>query len=308
MIIDAHCDVLWKLWEKKVDFYNSEELRFNYLKWQQSDIKVQCFAIFVPEEVKEESQFSVALEMVSIFFEQVVDPYDDVKFISNRQDLLNLKAHEKGAVLTLEGCHSIGADINKLKALVRMGVRIVGLTWNQANAVCDGIEEERGAGLSSFGKDVVHYLNKEQIWVDLSHISYQGFWDIMDIGDYPMASHSNVFQIAPHVRNLDNSQIEALIACDSWIGITFVPEFINGRKVAYRQEIIKHIEYIVAMGGESILGFGSDFEGTEDEVIGLKDIMDYKFLINDLCHSQTKSTMQKLSYKNFVDKFPRIRN
>ncbi|WP_028782855.1 dipeptidase [Thalassobacillus devorans] len=305
MIIDAHCDVLWKLWEKKVDFYGSDTLRFNYLKWKESDVKVQCFAIFVPEEVREEAQFSVALEMVSIFFEQIIEPYDEIRFVASRQDLMNLQPEEKGAILTLEGCHAIGSDINKLKTLIHLGVRIVGLTWNQANAVCDGIEEVRGAGLSSFGREVVEYLNKEHIWTDLSHISYQGFWDVLSICDYPMASHSNVYNLSPHRRNLDDNQLKALIDCNSWIGITFVPEFINGNHHAFMQEIVPHVQYILAMGGENVIGFGSDFEGTDDYVTGLREVTDFKFLINELCHSQTKETMQKLMCKNFVDKFPR---
>ncbi|MBM7552674.1 membrane dipeptidase [Thalassobacillus pellis] len=304
MIIDAHCDALVKLWRKKLNFHDSPELKVNYEKWKKSPVKVQCFAVFVPDNVPEESQYSAALEMIDIFYRQIIEPYPEIKVIKKRQDIKKLRPHEKGAILTLEGCHAIGSDITKLKTLIRLGVRIVGLTWNQANAVCDGIGEKRGAGLSSFGEEVVEYLNQEKIWTDLSHISYKGFWDAISISRYPMASHSNVYQIAPHRRNLHDEQIAALIDRRGWIGVTFVPEFINLTHRAALTELIPHIEYMIRMGGAAHIGFGSDFDGIEDIVEGLYDVTEFDNIIKILCHRQTDNLVKRLSYGNFIDKFP----
>ncbi|MFD1018260.1 dipeptidase [Thalassobacillus hwangdonensis] len=307
MIIDAHCDVLWKLWENDYDFHDSDLLRLNYKKWKKSDVKVQCFAIFVPDDVKEAAQYDVALEMVHIFFDRIIAPYDDVKFITSKEELISLAPHAKGAMLTLEGCHAIGHDLNKLKTLINMGVRAVGLTWNQANATCDGIEEKRGAGLSSFGEEVVDYLNEERIWTDVSHLSYQGFWDVMNRSQYPMASHSNVLELAGHPRNLDKDQLTALIKRKAWIGITFVPEFINGQTEAEWIEVLPHIDYILRMGGEDCLGFGSDFEGIDDIVKGLYDVNDFTAFVQQLIPRYGQRLVEKMSYVNFIDKFPRLR-
>ncbi|WP_186577399.1 dipeptidase [Aquibacillus kalidii] len=307
MVIDAHCDALLKLWEKKISFHSSEELQVNYVKWINSPVKVQCFAIFIPDDVPAESQFDAALEMITIFFEQVVDPYDDIKFISNRNDLLSLKENERGAILTLEGCHSIGNDINKLKTLIRLGVRAVGLTWNQANAVADGVGEPRGAGLSSFGEEVVELLNKENIWTDVSHLSYQGFFDVMRLAKFPMASHSNAKSIASHRRNLDDKQIEALIQRDGWMGITFVPYFLTDFEDANIQDVINHVDYFIDKGAINCLGFGSDFDGTDKFVDGLYDYLDYRSLLTNLqINELTEEQVKKISYQNFIDKFPRI--
>ncbi|GGM22005.1 diguanylate cyclase [Paraliobacillus quinghaiensis] len=307
MIIDAHCDVLLKLWSEKVSFATSNRLQINELMWRRSPVKVQCFAIFIPEEIPEEFQFQAALEMVNIFFDQIIKPYDDIKFISNKNDLLLLKEHERGAVLTLEGCHAIGRDLNKLKTLIRLGVRAVGLTWNNANAVCDGIGEKRGAGISSFGEEVIELLNKEQIWTDVSHISYNGFFDVMKHADYVMASHSNAFSICDHRRNLDDQQIQLLIEKKGWIGVTFVPQFTSKKATVTHEDLIEHIIYYLNIGAENCLGFGSDFDGIEEYIKGLEDITDYQVVMNELEYRISNEQLKKITYLNFINKFPRIK-
>ncbi|SDJ70963.1 dipeptidase [Sediminibacillus albus] len=304
MIIDAHCDALVKIWQQQLSFHSSDQLQVNYQKWMNSSVKVQCFAIFVPPEVAAEAQYSAALEMANIFYEQVVEPYENVKHITSKRDLASLAEGEKGAILTLEGCHSIGNDLEKLKTLLRMGVRAVGLTWNQANAVCDGIEEKRGAGLSSFGEEVVQLLNKEKIWTDVSHLSYQGFLNVLDLADYPMASHSNVIALASHPRNLDDQQIELLIKRKAWIGVTFVPDFLNDQGKANVEDVISHIAYYIDKGAEDCIGLGSDFDGTEAFVSGLYDPLDYEQFRQQLLRRWPVETVHKITCQNFINKFP----
>lgn len=307
MIIDAHCDALLKLWSKKISFYSSDELQVDYKKWMDSSVKVQCFAIFVPDDVPDELQFKVALQMVDIFFEQIIKPYDNIKFISNKQDLLSLQDNERGAILTLEGCHAIGHDLIKLKTLIRLGVRAVGLTWNQGNAVCDGIGEERGAGLSSFGKEVIHYLNEQKIWTDVSHLSYKGFFDVMNLARYPMASHSNAYSLTNHRRNLDDKQIKILIKKNGWIGTAFIPFFLTTKETATHLDVIRHIQYYIQLGAGECLGFGSDFDGADEYVNGLQDHSDYDSFIYELKKVVSSELLHNISYQNFINKFPRNR-
>ncbi|WP_079709519.1 dipeptidase [Paraliobacillus ryukyuensis] len=307
MIIDAHCDVLLKLWDDKLDFAMSENLQINEQKWRRSPVKVQCFAIFVPPNVPQESQFQAALEMVTLFFEKIIEPYNDIKFIKNKQDLLALKEHERGAILTLEGCHVIGNDINKLKTLIQLGVRAVGLTWNQANAVADGVGEKRGAGISSFGEEVIALLNQEQIWTDVSHLSYQGFFDVMGQAEFVMASHSNVRSLCNHRRNLDNKQIQALIDKDGWIGVTFVPYFTKNAEVVTYHDTIDHVLSYISLGAANCLGFGSDFDGIDKYINGLENITGYHTLTSLLQQKLTPQQWNNISHQNFINKFPKNR-
>lgn len=90
-------------------------------------------------------------------------------------DLENLPEDKIGAMLTLEGIEPIGRDLDKLTQLLDGGVLSVGLTWNNANLAADGIMEERGAGLTRFGKDIIHLLNERKVFTDVSHLSVKAF-------------------------------------------------------------------------------------------------------------------------------------
>ncbi|MEK3855037.1 dipeptidase [Cytobacillus sp. FSL H8-0458] len=305
-IFDAHCDVLYKMFmDRRIDFQNSGSLQVNLEALQASGLKVQCFAIYVPESVHTEMKFNAALYMVNLFYEKVLKPNPQLKLIRNPRDIDMLKENETGAMLTLEGCDAVGCDLLKLKTLLRLGVSSVGLTWNYANCAADGVLEERGAGLSSFGKGVVYELNASKAWCDVSHLSERGFWDVMEWADYPVATHSNCYSLCPHPRNLTNEQIEALIDRDSVMGITFVTEFLSGKQTAAITDILRHLEYVCSLGGENHVGFGSDFDGTDGKVTDLEDARKYDSLINELLKYYSDIQAEKFLFRNFYRRFPR---
>ncbi|QHS22321.1 membrane dipeptidase [Virgibacillus sp. MSP4-1] len=306
MIIDGHCDVLYQLWRNPDwSFDNQEELRVNYSRWMNNDVKVQCFAIFVPPHVPEDLQFHSALEMANIFYERILKPYPKIKMVTSRDDILQLKEDEKGAMLTLEGMHPIGYDMTKLKTLLHLGVKAAGLTWNNANAVSDGIGEVRGAGLSEFGKQVVELLNTYEVLTDVSHLSYQGFWDVMDTAEHPIASHSNSFSVCKHRRNLDDKQIKALISRDAFMGVTFVPEFLAETDKTTTKDVLNHIEKVMTLGGEDIVGLGSDFDGTDGIVKGIEDYSKYNSFIQELKSRFSSDFVRKITHENFLKALPR---
>lgn len=304
-IFDAHSDVLYKMWmDPTIDFANSSKLHINYDRLKASGSKVQSFAIYIPEEVKPESRFEVALEMVEIFYNKVVAPSPLLKVVRTKEDILALREDEIGAFLTLEGCDAIDQSIVKLQTLLRLGVSSVGLTWNYANFVADGVGEPRGAGLSSFGIEVVKEHNKASIWTDVSHLSIKGFWDVMEVADYPIASHSNAMAICNHRRNLLDEQILALIKKNGMIGITFVPQFLSNRETATIDDVIKHLDYICSLGGENHVGFGSDFDGITETTIGLDNFSGYEGLVNKLLKYYSEIQVKKFLYQNFVANLP----
>lgn len=302
---DGHCDVLYKIFlDQQIDFYKSDKLQVSYKELKESNARLQSFAIFIPESVHPDMRFQAALRMVDIFYEKILKPNPNLKLILHKNDINHLAKGEMGALLTLEGCEAIEGDIVKLKTLLRLGVTAVGLTWNYANEVADGALEPRGAGLSIFGKEVVKQLNKQKIWCDVSHLSERGFWDVMELSEHPYASHSNAYTLCPHPRNLRDEQIKAIIARDSVIGITFVPEFLNGTINASITDVLRHLDYICSLGGENHVGFGSDFDGTTYPVKGLETIASYENLTGELTKFYSSSLVEKFLYHNMIKRFP----
>ncbi|WP_002146132.1 dipeptidase [Bacillus cereus] len=302
-IFDAHCDVLFQLWSTKgkKDFQNDSQLHITFEQLKKRKGSIQCFAIYVPETVAYERRFEVALQMIDIFHNEILS-LPGMKFIQTRNDINMLKQDEIGALLTLEGCEAIGKEAMKLRLFYRLGVRSFGLTWNYANLLADGALEARGAGLTAFGRQVVQELNTLHVWTDVSHLNERSFWDVIEIAQNPIASHSNCHQLCQHPRNLNDEQIRALINRNSIMGVTFVPQFLTNERQANIADILRHVEYICSLGGEKNIGFGSDFDGILETVVGVEAYRDYENIINQLCKKYSESTVERFLYKNFVDR------
>lgn len=305
-IYDAHCDVLYKLlMNPTLDYIQAAELQVNLEKLKASGTKVQLFAVYVPESVHPDLKFMAALRMVDLFYEKVLLPSPQMKLITNRKQIRELAEHEIGAVLTLEGCDAIGQDLLKLRTLLRLGVRSVGLTWNFGNYCADGALEERGAGLTKFGRQVVQLLNETETVCDVSHLSERGFWDVLEVSDRVFASHSNCYSKCQHPRNLRDDQIEALISLDSVMGLTFVPKFLSGKKEsASIDDIIRHLEHVCTLGGENHVGFGSDFDGLEFTVMKLSGNDQYENLWNELQKYYSDIQVKKFFFDNMASRLP----
>ncbi|MCP3739176.1 dipeptidase [Rossellomorea sp. BNER] len=306
MIFDAHCDALLKLhyYKEKASFQSKNELHITYPQLISAGSKVQLFAIFLEPELKPGQRFQTALEMIEVFHKQVLAPNPKMKLVKSKSDIEQLKQDEIGAMLTLEGCEAIEEDLVKLETLYQLGVRSVGLTWNWANAVADGALEPRAAGITKFGKEVIQFLNDKKIWTDVSHLCEKSFWDTLEIAKYPIASHSNTYALCEHPRNLKDEQIQALLAKNGVIGVTFVPKFLTKKNKATINDIIRHIDYICSLGGKDQVGLGSDFDGISETVEGLSSYKDYSLLINELQKQYSEEQVHKILYKNFFNRLP----
>ncbi|MEK4030118.1 dipeptidase [Pseudobacillus sp. FSL P4-0506] len=304
MVFDAHCDVLYQLQKDPRKNFDDPSLHVTHKRLKRAKAKVQCFAIFLPTSVRPNDRFRSALEQIDLFYKKVIDPYPDMKVITTRRELEELKNGEIGAVLTLEGGEAIEEDPLKLSTLYRLGVRSVGLTWNHTNALADGAMTKRGAGITEFGSRVVRMLNEWKAWTDVSHLSEKAFWDVMEQADHPIASHSNCYTLCPHPRNLKDDQIQALIEKDSVVGLSFVPFFIKEHGKVYAQDLLKHVEHICELGGENHLGFGSDFDGIDEMIQGWDSYEAYEQWTEILQKYYSASQVEKFLWTNFSSRFP----
>nr|WP_088105681.1 dipeptidase [Halalkalibacter urbisdiaboli] len=299
-IIDTHCDALLKLWENpKRSFINDPKIDANLERLKRGQVKIQCFALFVEPFIRQEQKFQVILEQVDLFNEKVVKPNPEIKHIKSWDDIQTLKSDEIGAILTLEGLDGIGDDLTKLRILFQLGVLSVGLTWNQANLFADGVGELRGAGLSTLGKLAVQANNDNKILTDVSHLHINGFWDVIELADYPIASHSNAYTLCDHPRNLNDEQIHALVKKRGYIGIVFHPLFLTGQDFATITDVIKHIEHMCNLGASEQIGFGSDFDGISVYVNGLRHAGQFQHLINELQKHYSEQLVRGFAGENF---------
>lgn len=271
--VDAHCDVLCKLFEhEKADFAKGNGVAASLPRLKEGGALLQFFAIYIPEKFRPFS-FEQVLRSVALFAERVAAQPEMVP-VRRRSDLNRLVPGEKiGALLALEGVDALPASPWAVRILFELGVRSVGLTWNRANWAADGAGEARAGGLTGAGRRLVAECNRLRMLVDVSHLSERAFWDVAACTRRPfIASHSNVYDCCPHPRNLRAGQIDHMIETGGMIGLTFVPPFLEspGRVRARADSLLRHLDAICARGGRLNVGFGSDFDGFDTPLYGLE--------------------------------------
>lgn len=306
-IIDLHCDILLRLYDSKgnIKFRNAPELDTNFEKLRKGGVHVQAFAIFIDPDMKSDEKFQAALDQIHYFYTDVLGNHPTMKLMKNWSDFDQLKEGEIGALLTLEGVDAIGNDLQKLSILSELGVRSIGLTWNNANLAADGAGEKRGAGLTTFGREIVQFNNKHKILTDVSHLSERAFWDVMDEAMYPIASHSNARSLCDHVRNLTDEQAKVMFDKNGMIHVVFYPGFVKETGEVSISDLIAHIDHFCSLGGVKQIGLGSDFDGIPSKIIGLEDASMYPNLINELLKRYSEDEVKGFAYQNFLDHRPK---
>ncbi|MDP4104577.1 MAG: dipeptidase [Bacillota bacterium] len=301
-IIDLHCDALLKLWEGngKLRFRDAQELQTNLLRLQQGKVMVQCFAIFLEPEIISDQKFQAALEQVAYFYKEVLGKNPEMKPIKEWADFTKLQDGEIGAMLTLEGVDAIGNDLTKLHILHQLGVHSVGLTWNHANLAADGAGEPRGGGLTLFGKEIVAFNNQHRILTDVSHLSEKAFWDVIELADYPIASHSNCKSLCNHPRNLTDEQAVAMFHRGGLIHVVYNPPFVKEDGNAMITDLVEHIDHFCSLGGLKQIGLGSDFDGISELIPGLEDAGKVENLINELLKYYSEDAVRGFASQNFL--------
>ncbi|GAB3061331.1 dipeptidase [Salinicoccus sesuvii] len=310
-IIDTHCDALMKLQmdyrrtysfeEKLLDFKHGNEIQTNAQRLIKGQVKVQFFAIFIPPQLPDNEKWQHALEQVDCFYNEVLSQEHFIH-IKRFDEINRLGEGEVGAVLTLEGADAVGNDLMKLRTLFRLGVLSVGLTWNNANLVADGVGETRNTGLTEFGLKFIDCCNTHGVLVDISHLNPEGVDVVMNQAERVIATHSNAREVFDHPRNLCDDQIKTLVSKGGMVNIVFNPPFIKEGFVGI-EDLFPHIDHIIDLVGEDAIGLGSDFDGIASYVEKLEDAGMYQNLAEALVEHYGESFARKMTHENFLSNY-----
>lgn len=300
-IIDGHCDTLTYLLDKSYTLVNSTS-HVNMDKLLKGNVYIQFFAAWIGSRQKYGSPLQRGIKLIDRYYTMINDNPNFLIPILEYGDIDRIKCNQLGTILAVEGGDVLEGDLSNLRILHRLGVRLLTLTWNNRNEISDGIMETNSrSGLSKFGISVVHEMNKLNMIIDVSHISVNGFWDVIGLSKVPIiASHSNAKSICPHPRNLDDSQILAIAEAKGLVGINFYSSFLTEGE-GQIDDIIRHIEYLAGLGGINIIGFGSDFDGIDRPPKDIEGPQDYPKIIERLLQlNYSEQDIEKICSGNFL--------
>ncbi len=243
IVVDTHNDILMKaadigmVFDKDLTGITHSDLA----RWKKGGLDVQIFSVFCEGDAK--NPFAYAnREMDSLDAVALRNPDKIVKVFNYKELLKAVKQHKIAAMFGVEGGHMIEDDLNKLDSLFNRGTRYLTLTHNispsWATSAADeastdrskggGLNSEGKKGLTTFGIQVVQRMNQLGMIIDVSHAGEQTFWDIIAATHKPIiASHSSVYRLTPHRRNLKDDQIKAIAKNGGVIQVNFNPGFID---------------------------------------------------------------------------------
>lgn len=301
---DLHCDTILGCLRGDVPLAENE-MHIDLKKAETIGAYVQCFAVFIPDKFRGEEAFDLFCRAADRLALEIERNSARLSALRRPGDLCKLESSGGcGAVLTIESGAALGRRLENVEELKKRGVRMCTLTWNGENELGQGLFAENKVGLTSFGKDAVKAFESAGIIVDISHASPKLFWDVAEIAHKPLvASHSNSLSLCSFPRNLTDQQFEAIKNSGGLVGLNFCPDFLNDKgEEASMDDVLRHAEHFLSLGGEDTLAMGSDFDGTELP----KDMEDGLSAIPRLYELFLRHYSQELTDKIFYDNAARF--
>ena len=303
-VFDLHCDTVTELLGH--DLSASTPLRSNSLhmdleRMKQYEGYAQCFAFWsttdipLPKGIKAEDVF---WREVSVLQDQIDKNSDLIRQARSGDDVRkNLEDGVISAIFTLEGSCGIGCDPAKLQKMHDLGFRIASLGWNEKNALTGS--HVTGGGLTKRGREYVKECQRLGILVDVSHISDEAFWQIMDMTEKPiLATHSNSRKLCASGRNLTDEMFRAICNTDGVAGFNLYTGFIGER--ATLDDACDHIFHFLELDPAGThIALGSDFDGCDPLPEGITGVQDYGNLAKRLMErGLDEATVRRIFWSN----------
>ena len=185
---------------------------------------------------------------------------------------------KKSIMLGIENGLAIEDDIRNIAHFAQRGIVYITLCHNGDNAICDSARgTQTHGGVSAFGEQVIHEMNRLGVMVDLSHGAETSFFDALSISQTPIVcSHSNCKALCDVPRNLTDAQLKALAQAGGVAQITLYHGFLRKEGEADIRDAMAHLNHAIDVMGIDHVGLGTDFDGDG----GIKGLADASELIN----------------------------
>lgn len=303
--IDLHCDTASKIFYENLNIKN-ERCKANINNLRKGESLGQVFAFFIDQKLNNDP-YDEFIKLYNNFIKEIKENSNEIEIVRNLEELNNAEKEGKiGAFLSIEEGEVIKGNIDNLRKVYDMGVRILTITWNYKNQL--GYPNKnythRDKRLTEKGIEIIEECEDLGIIPDSSHLSDAGFYDLIKVCKKPfIASHSNARAITNHPRNLDDHMIKSLAEKGGIMGINFCSDFLGTKSISSIEDMILHIKHIKNIGGIDVIALGSDFDGIENEV-EIKNSSEFNKLYDSLKNNNfSEIEIEKIFYKNVIRVF-----
>ena len=236
LVWDCHNDLVLRVLYEKLDIgRHMPGGHVDIPSLREGHVDVQTVALFVHNFLYPDKCASQTRKLITAMLDAIEKNFDQVALARTGSDIERIVAEGKIAMpLAIEGGHAIENSLENLREFHSHGVSSMTLTHNVTHGWADsGADKPRWGGLNDLGREVVREMNRLGMVIDISHVSDETFYDVMETTEDPViASHSGCRALNPHRRNMSDEMLRALGENGGVIGIVFVlnyltPEYLN---------------------------------------------------------------------------------
>ncbi len=282
-VFDLHCDTANELVGDGICQFGNLKRNGTHIDLERASTLpgyAQCFACFTTTDMKPspvdhfERKLTAVLRELDKNRDRIRQVYSAAQIEDNRKNGI------MSAILTIEGPAGFGFDPALLEDLYKVGFRMTTLGWNENNPLTGS--HITGGGLTDLGRTYVKEAQKLGMIVDVSHISDEGFWDILDITEAPViASHSNSRSQWAVSRNLTDDMFRQICRTGGVAGINLYSKFLGEQPDL--DTVCDHIFHFMELDPEGKhISLGGDLDGCEMLPAGVNGIQDYPVLAQRL--------------------------
>ena len=262
-VADLHNDVLQRAYVGEDITKETKNGHSDLIRLHQSCIDLEVFVIWTPKDSENLNPFTKAKE----FYEKLVllEKNNNIKITTNLAEIEESKKNNVLAIpFSIEGGEFINNKIENLHYFIEKGLFYFGPTWNNSlDWVSSNYDEKHNRknikffGISKFGEEIINICIENSVIIDVSHLGEKSFWDLEKISSQPiLASHSSVYNICPHHRNLKDEQIIAIKNSEGLIGLNPYPYFIDKdfalKEKKFRESFINELNEKFLLSNKSI--------------------------------------------------------
>ncbi|MCW9708305.1 dipeptidase [Fodinibius salsisoli] len=250
IIVDGHVDLPYRLkshWEDVSQ--RTDEGDFDYERAKKGGLDAPFMSIYIPARYQETGGAkAVADSLIDLVNGLAEDHPEKFAIATSPQDIKEqFKKELISLPMGMENGAPIGTELSNVKYFYDRGIRYITLAHSRDNEISDSsydMSEDRHDGLSDFGHKVVQEMNNQGIMVDVSHITDEAFYDVMETTEAPVvATHSSCRHFTPGFeRNMSDSLISRLAENGGVIMINFGSTFLDSASSNSSEKVRAEIE------------------------------------------------------------------
>lgn len=238
VLTDTHVDVPYRLDEGWVDVTRAtEDGDFDYPRAKKGGLNLPFMSIYTPADMeKEDGDASESYELANRLIDSVEalaarapDKFMLVYSVADAEKAV--QSGRIGLAMGMENGSPINHKLENVGFFADRGIRYITLAHGLSNHISDSSYDDNHQwnGLSPFGKQLVAEMNREGVMIDISHVSDDAFFQVMDLSKVPViASHSSPRHFTPGwERNMSDEMIRALAKNGGVIQINFGSGFLR---------------------------------------------------------------------------------